>query len=231
MQLSSTISKKLKARCFEKEAWADNKLACGIDEAGRGPLAGPVVISAAIIPANTTYKLLQDSKVLTEDERNKAFAWITTHCIYSTVIINHYQIDHQNIYQATKEGMLKAYVQLLEQHKVIEQLKYVLIDAMPLEIPAIHKHDHLEIRSFPFAESKSPSVAAASIVAKVIRDRLMKSLSKTFPAYNFAQHKGYGTPRHQQALLLNGPSLIHRRSFIKKFEPESQSRDKQQSLF
>ncbi len=217
MKLSSEVSKKLINNQFEQEAWAANKLVCGIDEAGRGPLAGPVVISAVILPPHTHHALLKDSKIMTEAEREKAYSWIVKHCTYSVTLVNHHTIDQINIYQATKKAMLKAYVQILEGIKSISDLGYILIDAVELDIPSIYQHDTLKIRSFPFAESASQSVAAASIIAKVTRDRLMKKLHPLFPAYNFQQHKGYGTFAHTTIIKECGPSIIHRHTFIKNF--------------
>ncbi len=229
MKLSGAMSKKLTKDFFEHEAWGQNKLVCGIDEAGRGPLVGPVVVAAAVLPINTTYKLLKDSKVLTEVEREQAFTWIVKHAIYSVVVVNHHDIDCLNIYQATKRAMHKAYVQIIEQLQSVELLHSVLVDAMPLEIAPGYKHDKLEVHSFPFAESKSKSVAAASIIAKVTRDRLMVRLNSSFPLYNFQQHKGYGTPAHDVSIRLHGPSIIHRNSFISKYLNEVKSHDEQQN--
>lgn len=233
MKLTAAMSKKLTKNFFEREAWIEEKFVCGIDEAGRGPLAGPVVVAAAILPINTRYALLKDSKVLTESERATAYAWIIKHALYSVVVVNHADIDRLNIYQATKLAMHKAYVQIVEQLASIESLKSITVDAMPLDVVTGYGHDKLELYSFPFAESKSSSVAAASIVAKVTRDRLMLQLADLFPAYNFKQHKGYGTAQHAQAIKNHGHSIIHRRSFIGKFlEEKVNIHDEQQhSLF
>lgn len=232
MKYTGAVSKKFTKDFFEREAWAQHKFVCGIDEAGRGPLAGPVVIAAAVLPANTRYALLKDSKVLTEAEREKAFAWIVKHAVYSVVVVNHHEIDRLNIYQATKQAMHKAYIQVVEQLNDIACLQSVIVDAMPLEITLGYKHDQLEVHSFPFAESKSRSVAAASIVAKVTRDHLMMRLGRSFPLYNFKQHKAYATAEHDVAIRAYGPSVIHRRSYLGKYLKEIEPHDEQQnSLF
>ena len=232
MKLTGAMSKKLTKNFFERTAWAENKIVCGIDEAGRGPLAGPVVVAAVILPIGAKHVLLQDSKVLTEAEREKAFAWIIKQAKYSIVIVDHHEIDRINIYQATKYAMLQAYSQIIVSISSVELLRYVIVDAMPLEIAQGYKHSNLEVHSFPFAESRSSSVAAASIVAKVTRDRLMIKLSESFPLYNFKQHKGYGTAAHTNVLREHGESIIHRRSFIQKILKECVSHNEQQrSLF
>jgi ribonuclease HII len=218
---------------FEKEAWAEGLYTCGLDEVGRGCLAGPVVVGAVILPHNTTYHLLKDSKILTEEERKTAFKWINAHCQWTVSIVGNHMIDTINIYQATLFGMKKAYLNLTQTLSFpIEQLKYVLIDAMPLEMDKAFGHEKLEFHHFNYGERFSTSIAAASIVAKVTRDNLMEKISPYFPAFSFEQHKGYATKQHINALLTHGPTIIHRTSFIKSIKKESDTEETlQKNLF
>lgn len=208
---------------FEKQAWQNNFYVCGIDEVGRGCLAGPVVVAAVVLPQNTNYSL-KDSKILTEDEREAAYKWIIQKAYYSTAILSHDVIDKINIYQATLLAMKKAFIQLNEVLPFNSELiKYLVIDAMPLHVDVAYKHDQLETYYFPYGESISKSIAAASIVAKVTRDRLMGKIDQIIPGFNLAQHKGYGTKEHINEIKKKGISLIHRKSFlegINKNEPE-----------
>lgn len=219
---------------FEEKAWENMLFVCGIDEVGRGCLAGPVVTAAVIIPQNSSHKLLKDSKILTQKERELAFDWITQHCFYATALACHKTIDQHNIYQATRLAMKKAYISLIEQLPfALEKIKYVVVDAMPLTLENAYAHLDLEIRHFNYGESISTSIAAASIVAKVTRDRLMEKIHPFFPMYALEQHKGYCTKLHVQAVLQHGPSLLHRASFLGKLQGKmsSDNEDLQQSLF
>lgn len=214
---------------YEKNAWQQDLYVCGIDEVGRGCLAGPVVVGAVILPINTTYYLLKDSKILTEEEREKAFAWIVRHAIWSTAVVNHRIIDQRNIYQATLLAMRKVYFQIMTQLDFLEEkLKFVLIDAMPLVLEKGLIHKNLEFLHFNYGEQRSISIAAGSIVAKVVRDRLMGSIGEFFPGFAFEQHKGYATKQHMAALQKIGPSIIHRKSFLRGAKIDQ---DEQQLLF
>jgi ribonuclease HII len=225
------IKTKLPKNYYEKQAWANDRLVCGIDEVGRGCLAGPLVVGAVILPKNIYYPLLKDSKIMLAEERDKAFKWINKNCFWSIAIASNHIIDSRNIYQATLYAMRKAYLQLIETLPFsFEKLKYVLIDAMPLELDTIYRHKDLEFAHFPFGEKYSTSIAAASIVAKVTRDRLMAKMDPVFPAFSFQQHKGYGTKLHQSALMTSGPTIIHRTSFIDQLQ-EVPASNEQQSLF
>jgi len=213
---------------FEKQAWTQQYFVCGIDEAGRGCLAGPVVVGAAILPHNTSYKLLKDSKVMAEHERETAYAWIKKHCFFTSVVIDHHTIDRCNIYQATRFGMKKAFLQLCELIPfAAEKITYLLTDAVPLTIPPYDTHKNLTLFNPTKGESVSASIAAASIIAKVTRDRLMAKISYSFPAFSFEEHKGYGTPTHTQALTANGQSIIHRQTFLTNFSPNTEHHEQQ----
>lgn len=175
----------------------------GLDEVGRGPLAGPVVAAAVILPDNCLFPGLNDSKklsasqrlILTEQIKEKALAW-------SIGLVDHNEIDRINILQATKRAMVKAVEGLSLQPD------YLLIDA--LEIPlSIAQEGIIQ------GDSRCRAIAAASIIAKTYRDNLMDKLDELYPYYGFKDNKGYGTPRHLEALAQYGPCLIHRKSFLK----------------
>jgi len=173
----------------------------GIDEVGRGPLAGPVVTAAVILPESFYLPGIDDSKKLSEAKREQYYEIIQKQAISIGVgIIEPAEIDRINIYEATKKGMLAA-VQNLDQ-----QPDFLLIDAMKLNVPYPSK-------SIIKGDSKSVSIAAASIIAKVTRDEMMKNLDKEFPAYCFASNMGYGTKDHLLALETEGYTIHHRKSF------------------
>lgn len=188
---------------YEHEAWArGHKLVAGVDEVGRGPLAGPVVVAAVILPHDCFIEKLNDSKKLSEATREKLYDEILAKAVaVSRAVIDEKTIDRINIYQATMNGMYEAIFGLNPQPEE------VLIDAVKL--------NRLEIPSTSIikGDAKSASIAAASIVAKVERDRMMKEMDKIYPEYEFAKNKGYGTAEHLAALRKYGACKIHRRSF------------------
>ncbi len=193
---------------FEHKAKAEGytKIA-GVDEAGRGPLAGPVVSAAVILPDNFSCKGINDSKKLTEKKREALFPVIKEQAIaVATGICSHQEIDQINILQAALLSMKRAVKNLSEKSGTIFP-DYLLIDGkftldMDLDQNPIIKGD-----------SKSISIAAASIIAKVTRDRIMKELHDVYPDYNFIKHKGYPTKAHKEAILTHGPCPVHRRTF------------------
>lgn len=219
---------KLTKNLFEKAAWIENRLICGIDEVGRGCLAGPLVTAAVIIPANKHMPLLKDSKILSLEEREKAARWITKHCSYGIGIAHNRLIDERNIWQATLGCMKRALVQLLATSPHIP--KAILVDAMPLNLLDTSYHD-IPVYYFPKGESLSTSIAAASILAKVTRDEIMQRLDASFPGYGFDQHKGYGTQIHRQALQKFDSSIIHRQSYLHDLKPQESDHAFQQNLF
>ena len=179
---------------------------CGIDEAGRGPLAGPVVAAAAVLPKDCQIFYLNDSKKLSEKKRDLLFDEIKEKAVaYGIGIVSPQVIDEINILQATYEAMRQAISQL----NVIPEI--LLNDAVT--IPGV------DIMQVPIVkgDAKSVSIAAASILAKVTRDRMMMEYDQIYPEYGFAKNKGYGTAAHIAALKEYGPCPIHRRTFIKKF--------------
>lgn len=174
---------------------------CGIDEAGRGPLAGPVVAAAVILKADMPIHGLDDSKKLSEAKRNQLFDRIQTDAKAIGIgIISAEEIDKYNIYQAVKKAMKQAVSELAPQPD------FLLVDAMKVDTPYPQE-------SIIKGDANSNSIAAASIIAKVTRDRLMAEYDQKYPEYGFSIHKGYGTKAHLDALKKCGPSPIHRRSF------------------
>lgn len=188
---------------FENELRAEGyKLIAGVDEAGRGSLVGPVVIGAVILPPNLYLERLNDSKKISAKIREKLFDEITAQAIsYSIVEVGIEEIDAVNIYQATKNGMLRAVQNL----KV--QPEYVLVDAMKLEL------ENTPARAIIHGDALSATIAAASILAKVYRDRLADEWAKNFPAYGFEKNRGYGTKKHLAAIKNFGFCELHRKSF------------------
>ncbi|MBQ9387099.1 MAG: ribonuclease HII [Lachnospiraceae bacterium] len=179
---------------------------CGIDEAGRGPLAGPVVAAACILPKDATILFLNDSKKLSEKRRENLFDEIKAKAFsYGIGIVSEKDIDELNILQATYKAMRIAVSQLSVTPDIL------LNDAV--RIP------ELDLRQVPIVkgDAKSVSIAAASVLAKVTRDRMMLEYDEQYPGYGFARHKGYGTAEHINAIKTIGPCEIHRRTFIKNF--------------
>mgnify|MGYP000410022040 FL=1 len=180
----------------------------GVDEAGRGPLAGAVVAGAVIIPEYfSELDEINDSKKLTEKKREKLFEIIMEKCIVGIGISDEKEIDEVNILNATFSAMRKAISQVTEK----TEFDVVLVDGNHKIKGYMGKQEEV-IKG----DAKSLSIAAASIVAKVTRDRMMLEVAKEFPEYNFAKHKGYGTKLHREILLEKGPCKYHRKSFLKK---------------
>ena len=183
---------------------------CGIDEVGRGPLAGPVMAGAVILPPNCDILYLNDSKQLSEKKREELYDIIMKKAIAVGIgAATPARIDEINILQADYEAMAQAVGKLTVKPDVL------LIDAV--HIPQLEAYEQISIIK---GDAKSVSIAAASIVAKVTRDRLMKELDAQYPAYGFAQNKGYGSAEHIAALKKYGPCPLHRRSFIGHFVPQ-----------
>ena len=193
---------------FERE-YSDFALICGIDEAGRGPLAGPVVAGAAILPKDCTILYLNDSKKLSEKRREELFFEIKEKAVaWNVGMASPEQIDEINILQATYEAMRTAISGL----GIVPDI--LLNDAVTIPNVEIHQVPIIK------GDAKSVSIAAASILAKVTRDHMMIEYDQLFPEYAFAKNKGYGTAVHIAALKEYGPTPIHRRTFIKNFLPD-----------
>ena len=193
------IEKDLYQKGFEK--------ICGIDEAGRGPLAGPVVVAGVIMPQNSMIEGVNDSKKVSEKKREKLYDIIIEEAIsYSVAVIGQDVIDEINILNATKQGVTK----------VVEELdvkpNLIIVDAL----------NHIDTKGIPYdsiikGDAKCYNIAAASILAKVTRDRIMREWDEIYPQYGFISHKGYGTAKHIAAIKEYGLCPIHRRSFTKNF--------------
>lgn len=179
------------------------KRIAGIDEAGRGPLAGPVSVAAVVLPEDYSHSVLNDSKRLSERKREELYKEITgdARIDWASALIEAQEIDEINILKATWVGMRRAFLKLDPPADV------ALIDGKPIKgFPTEH-------RALVKGDSLSLSIAAASIIAKVERDRLMMKYAEIYPEYGFERHKGYGTKAHCEALREHGPCPIHRRSF------------------
>lgn len=182
---------------------------CGVDEAGRGPLAGPVCAAAVILPPHVELPGLNDSKKLSDKKRRELFPLIKEQAVaYGIGLASHQEIDEINILQATYLAMERAIAQLEGKADL------ALIDGNRA------KDFGMPVRTVVKGDSLSASIAAASILAKVTRDDLMEGYAAEYPGYGFEIHKGYGTKAHYAALTANGPSPIHRMTFLKKFYGE-----------
>ena len=195
-------------KSMEKELYSKGfEYICGIDEAGRGPLAGPVVVAGVIMPKDSMIEGVNDSKKVSEKKREKLYDVILEEAIsYSVAVIGQDVIDEINILNATKQGVTT----------VVEELdvkpNLILVDALT----------HINTKGIPYdsiikGDAKCYNIAAASIIAKVTRDRIMREWDEIYPQYGFINHKGYGTAKHIEAIKEHGPCPIHRRSFIKNF--------------
>lgn len=195
-------------RKYEEDLYNKNiEYICGIDEAGRGPLAGPVVVAAVIMPKDSMIEGVNDSKKVSEKKREKLYEIITQEAIcYAVGIIDQKEIDEINILNATKKGLTTA----------IKELKIkperILVDALT----------NIDTCGIPYlsiikGDAKSYSIAAASIIAKVTRDRIMRQWDEIYPQYGFEKHKGYGTAMHISAIKEYGICPLHRLTFVKNF--------------
>ena len=193
------------------------KSICGIDEAGRGPLAGPVVVASVIMPEGSMIEGVNDSKKVSEKKREKLYEQIIDEAVaYGVGIIDQNEIDRINILNATKEGLTFCIKELekdlKEKNRGIEKPEIILVDALT-KIDT----DHIPYQSIIKGDAKSYSIAAASIIAKVTRDRIMRQWDEVYPEYGFAKHKGYGTAVHIQAIKEHGICPLHRKTFVKNF--------------
>lgn len=191
---------------YENKLHAEGvELIAGIDEAGRGPLAGPVVVGCVILPKDSFIEGVNDSKKVSEKKRELLYEQITNEAIaWGVGIVDQNEIDEINILNATKKALTMS----------IQSLKVkpdrILVDAL----------EHIDTCGIPYTaiikgDAKNYSIAAASIIAKVTRDRIMYEWDKVYPQYGFAAHKGYGTAKHIQAIKDNGICILHRKSFVK----------------
>lgn len=184
----------------------------GVDEAGRGPLAGPVVAAAAVLTNTRFTNRIDDSKKLKAPARSAAFFELLQKTIFGIGIVGQEEIDRVNIYRASKQAMERAVIRVLAKLRSDGSpgdaaRSCVLVDGnMPLDVPC-------DCVTLIGGDAKSKTVAAASIFAKVVRDAIMNLYDQEYPHYGFSKHKGYGTPQHRAALGEFGPSPVHRKSF------------------
>jgi len=199
------LQRLIEMQSFEREAMDSGyNLIAGLDEAGRGPLMGPVVASSVILPENCVIEGLNDSKKLSEQKREELFAIIQEKAISIGVgLASHDEIDDINILNATKLAMGRAI------DDMDSNPDFLLIDAVKLTDIDIKQESLIK------GDSRSLSIAAASVIAKVTRDRIVSELANEYPGYGFEQHKGYGTSAHYKAIEELGVTPIHRRSFLK----------------
>ena len=189
---------------YENKYWAENKLVIGIDEAGRGPLAGPLVVAGVVFPIGYDTKDIYDSKKLSAKKRDELYDLILKDALYYNIqIVDEKTIDELNILQATRMAMTKIALDA--------KVEVVLTDAMKLYIGK-------SVIDLIKGDQKSGSIAAGSILAKVTRDRIMDQLDEIYPEYGFKKNKGYPTASHLAALKQYGPSKIHRYSYKPVFE-------------
>lgn len=206
-----TEIKKIEEEFYEKGVTS----IAGIDEAGRGPLAGPVVVACVVMPKDSMIEGVNDSKKVSEKKREKLYEQITEEALgFGVGIISQEEIDRINILNATKEGLTAAIKEmekdLQEKQRGFEKPEIILVDALT-KIDT----DHIPYKSIIKGDAKSYSIAAASIVAKVTRDRIMRAWDEVYPMYGFEKHKGYGTAAHIAAIKEYGLCPLHRRSFVK----------------
>ena len=203
--------KKIEEELYEKGITS----IAGIDEAGRGPLAGPVVVACVVMPKDSMIEGVNDSKKVSEKKRERLYEEIIEEAIgYGVGIISQEEIDRINILNATKEGLTTAIKEMEKDLQVkkrkIKKPEIILVDALT-KIDT----DHIPYRSIIKGDAKSYSIAAASIIAKVTRDRIMRQWDEVYPMYGFAKHKGYGTAAHIASIKEYGLCPLHRRSFVK----------------
>lgn len=197
---------RIEAMCVYEKEYDMCQYICGIDEVGRGPLAGPVVAGAVILPKDCQILYINDSKKLSAKKREELYDIIMVEAVATGIgLVGPERIDEINILQATYEAMREAVGKLSHTPDLLLN-DAVTIPGLPMKQVPIIKGD-----------AKSISIGAASIIAKVTRDRLMESYEEIYPQYHFAQNKGYGSKEHIQAIKQYGPAPIHRRSFIKNF--------------
>lgn len=194
------------------------KTIAGIDEAGRGPLAGPVVVACCLMPRNSMIEGVNDSKKIAEKKREKLYESITEEAIsYGVGIIGQTEIDEINILNATKKGLTKAIQEMEEKLKQKPELGIIKPDAILVDALTKIDTDGIPYQSIVHGDAISYSIACSSIIAKVTRDRMMRQWDEIYPQYGFAKHKGYGTAAHIQAIKEYGLCPLHRRSFTKNF--------------
>lgn len=210
-----TELKKVEEELYEQK---NLKAIAGIDEAGRGPLAGPVVVACALMPRNSMIEGVNDSKKIAEKKREKLYELIIEEAIsYGVGIVGQKEIDEINILQATKKGLKLAIKDMEEKLKEKSELGISKPDAILVDALTKIDTDGIPYKSIIHGDAISYSISCASIIAKVTRDRIMRQWDEVYPQYGFAKHKGYGTATHIQAIKEYGLCPLHRISFTKNF--------------
>lgn len=210
-----TELKKVEEELYEQK---NLKAIAGIDEAGRGPLAGPVVVACALMPRNSMIEGVNDSKKIAEKKREKLYELITEEAIsYGVGIVGQKEIDEINILQATKKGLTLAIKDMEKKLKEKSELGISKPDAILVDALTKIDTDGIPYKSIIHGDAISYSISCASIIAKVTRDRIMRQWDEVYPQYGFAKHKGYGTAAHIQAIKEYGLCPLHRISFTKNF--------------
>lgn len=197
---------------YEKELFEKNiHSIAGTDEAGRGPLYGPVVAACVVLPKNFKLEGLNDSKKLTEKKRNEYYDYLIKNVTYGVGIVNAKEIDEINIYEASRKAMILAINEVKKQVKI----DYILTDAMPIDLD-------IPVKPIIKGDAKSITIAAASVIAKVTRDKMMYEIDKKHPEYGFKNHKGYPTKKHIEAINKYGLIDGYRKTYgpIKKYIEE-----------
>ena len=187
----------------------DTNLICGIDEAGRGPLAGPVVASCVLMNKNFIFQEINDSKKISKRNRLKIYEFLMNNCQYGIGVVDEKTIDKINILQATKLAMLRAFENFLLKYNLPIEIIIVDGNAMPFNLC----HNLTKILPIIKGDQKSLTIAAASIIAKEYRDKIMQDYHQIYPSYGFDKHSGYGTKFHLEAIQKYGICDIHRHSF------------------
>ena len=209
-------NKLVEMKAFENQLYSSGqKFIAGVDEVGRGPLVGPVVAAAVVLPKDFTVLGVDDSKKLSEKKREELYIQILENALaYGFGQRDNKVIDEINILEATKLAMLDAVAEadIMLQNKTGEKIGHVLIDALKLD--ALEKPQTAIVKG----DSRSVSIAAASIIAKVRRDHMMINYSEVYPGYSFERNKGYGTKLHYEGISVQGITPIHRRSFLKNLD-------------
>ena len=211
----------------ELKQWSGEQLLCGVDEAGRGCLAGPVIVAACVLHPFAHHPLIRDSKTLSSKQLVQGYDWILMNSWFAVGSATSHVIDTHNIYATTQSLMARTIAHVYTQ--ILQPCPIIFTDAMPIDKKHLPKETTLYHPTK--GESVSASIAAASIIAKVTRDSILNFIAPHFPVYSFEKHKGYGTLVHTDALKKYKESVIHRTTYLKNIKSHEQNTDTQQTLF
>jgi len=211
----------------ELKQWHNQQLLCGVDEAGRGCLAGPVIVAACVLHPFAHHPLIRDSKTLSTKQLLQAYDWIILNSWFTVGSATPHAIDTHNIYATTKLLMTRTIAHVYTQ--IPQTCPIIFTDAMPIDQKNLPENTTLYCPTK--GESVSASIAAASIIAKVTRDSILNFIAPSFPVFHFDRHKGYGTAQHTEILKKFQASIVHRTTYLKNIQNHEQNTDTQQSLF